>query len=625
MSARQIGKTRWIWILFFLFPALAPPASAQADLPALEEFRARKSAEAERLRAATEARASRLGLPLRQELEDGTVILLVGFGPGGRPLYHTNENLNAARTVSADKTWPGGLLGLDLTGAGQELGIWDTGSVRATHQELAGRVVNTEGAPISNHSTLVAGTMIAAGVNAIARGMSYEGTLKSWSSFNDTLEMATEQMEVDPIKVSNHSYGFIGGWRFGSFGCAGDPQWYWFGDAHVSTEEDYFFSYYETIAAEVDQITYDSPGYLPVKSAGNDRDETGPSAGTPHCHWDSSAGDSLVELRHVGHDGDWVPSTDFHPPDGGDDGWDTISGGLGSAKNILTVGAIHDIPGGYTQPSDVVMSTFSGWGPTDDGRIKPDLVANGISLTSSSSSSDTSYASASGTSLSAPNTSGSLGLLHQHAQDLFGVPLLAATMKALALHTADEAGVNPGPDYSFGWGLLNVAAAADVLTAHATAQGPTFHLREDVLTDGGTLELDITANGANPLCATIVWTDPPGAVPPVEVDPPDLVLVNDLDLRIQGPDDTIYRPWVLDPTSPASPPTTGDNFRDSVEQVWIAAPVAGAYSITISHKGTLANGLDQGVSLVVTGNRKLEIFSDGFESGNFSAWSAVVP
>ncbi len=615
MYANHPGKNRSMWILLVLFPAIAPPVSAAADLAALEEFRARKSAEAERQRAETEARAARLGLPLRQELDDGTVILLRGFGPGGKPLYYITDNLNAARTVSADKVWPGGLLDLELTGAGQEMGIWDGGAVRPTHQELTGRTVNLDGSGLSNHSTHVGGTMIAAGVNEAARGMSYQGTLKSYDFSDDELEMVAEQMAPDPIKVSNHSYSFITGWRLGSYGCPGDPQWYWWGDVQVSVEEDLLFGYYHSAAAEWDQITYSSPGYLPVKSAGNDRDDSGPQAGTPHCHWDGSAG---------GGEGDWVESTDSHPGDGGPTGYDSISGGQGSAKNVLTIGAVADIPGGYTGPSDVVMTAFSGWGPTDDGRIKPDLVANGTSLTSSSSSSDTAYLILSGTSMSTPNTSGSLGLLHQHAQDLFAAPPLAATMKALAIHTADEAGASPGPDYSFGWGLLNVAAAADVLSAHAAAIGPTFHLREDVLTDGGTLELEVTADGANPLCVTIAWTDPPGLVPPEdEIDPPDLVLVNDLDLRVDGPGEVSHLPWVLDPASPASPAATGDNFRDAAEQVWIAAPAPGAYTIRVSHKGTLSD--DQGLSLVVTGNRELEIFNDGFESGDLSAWSGVVP
>ena len=72
----------------------------------------------------------------------------------------------------------------------------------------------------------------------------------------------------------------------------------------------------------------------------------------------------------------WVSSTAYREPDGGTDGYDCI-GNRGVAKNILTVGAVKDIPAGYSTPADVIIEDYSGWGPTDDGRIKPDIVANG--------------------------------------------------------------------------------------------------------------------------------------------------------------------------------------------------------------------------------------------------------
>ena len=119
------------------------------------------------------------------------------------------------------------------------------------------------------------------------------------------------------------------------------------------------------------------------------------------------------------------------------------------------------------------MSSFSGWGPTDDGRIKPDICANGVGLYSSYSGSDTQYASISGTSMATPNLSGSLLLLQQHYQNLFGTGsfMRSATLKGLVIHTADEAGSNPGPDYKFGWGLANMATAAQAITAAKANNG----------------------------------------------------------------------------------------------------------------------------------------------------------
>jgi len=60
-----------------------------------------------------------------------------------------------------------------------------------------------------------------------------------------------------------------------------------------------------------------------------------------------------------------------------------------NAKNILTVGAVEGIPGGYNRKEDVIMSSFSSWGPTDDGRIKPDLVADGVGVYSTNASTNT--------------------------------------------------------------------------------------------------------------------------------------------------------------------------------------------------------------------------------------------
>ena len=135
---------------------------------------------------------------------------------------------------------------------------------------------------------------------------------------------------------------------------------------------------------------------------------------------------------------------------------------------MLTVGAVDDIIGGYSRfsgPSSVQMAEFSGWGPTDDGRIKPDVVGNGMFLISAWSDSPF-YAAAAGTSMSAPNVTGSLLLLQEHYQGIYGAGnfMRAATLKALAIHTADEAGDADGPDYAFGWGLLNTKTAAQVIS-----------------------------------------------------------------------------------------------------------------------------------------------------------------
>jgi hypothetical protein len=615
---------------FFAIPALLAlalaagvPAAAQTgkekqdrvDRASLEKFVADRQAVQEAERQATVDRAAELGLPLRWEGADGTIIELYKFTPEGRPLYRITDNLNAARTVSTDDVWSGGSAGLALTGAGQQLGIWDGGSVRIAHQEFGGRATLFETVGLSDHSTHVAGTMIASGVDANARGMAGAAAIRSWDFNNDETEMAAAQIAATPPVISNHSYGFITGWRQGSFGCSNglDPQWYWFGDVTVSTQEDLVFGLYEDSSEAWDQIAFDSQDYLIFKSAGNDRGEGPATTPANHCHWNGTL---------AGGAGDFEPGADSHPQDGAvATGFDTIGGGAGSAKNIMTIGAVNDIPGGYVNPASVVMSGFSGWGPVDDGRIKPDVVANGVSLRSSTTASNTAYGNLSGTSMSTPNASGSVALIRHHAANL-GQTWRGATYKAVAIHSADEAGANPGPDYTFGWGLLNTTKAAAVLTAEAAAE---IHVIEDNLVDGGSVTYTVPNNPGDPLRVTLVWTDPAGTPAGfTTLDPPTLRLVNDLDLSISGPGGSIHFPWVLDPANPATAATTGDNDRDNVEQVLLATPTAGVYFVTVNHEGSITSG-PQNFSLIITGNRPIGIFEDGFEAGNTSAWSSTVP
>lgn len=156
------------------------------------------------------------------------------------------------------------------------------------------------------------------------------------------------------------------------------------------------------------------------------------------------------------------------------------------------------------------MSTFSSWGPTDDGRIKPDLVANGVSVYSSTASSDSSYdGTYSGTSMATPNAAGSAALLQQLYANTFGQRPRASLLKALLIHTADDLG-NPGPDYKFGWGLINLKAAADIVLAHkATPSSPRIH--ENALTSTlKTTTTTFTWDGVSPIRATLSGPIPLG-------------------------------------------------------------------------------------------------------------------
>jgi hypothetical protein len=511
--------------------------------------------------------------PAQAALNRSPEIELVYINERGMPRHFVTHNVNAARTISTNRVHPGGSGGFDLDGSTTlpgQLAVWDGGGVLYTHQEFEGRVTQEDSpSSIHYHSTHVAGTMIGAGIVSNAKGMSFAAPLSAYDWDFDESEMAAAA--ADGLNVSNHSYGFATGWRYDG----GEQAWYWWGDVTVSTTEDYGFGFYGTAAQSYDNIAFQAPYYTIVKSAGNDRNDFGPVPGGEHFYWDSD-----IE--------DWALSTAVRDADGGPDGYDCVAW-YGVAKNIITVGAVNDLTAGWTNPAGVSMSTFSSWGPTDDGRIKPDIVGNGVSLYSTDSDNAVDYTTLSGTSMSSPNVSGSVNLLYRYyEQSHGGTTPLASTVKALVIHGADEAGPNPGPDYMFGWGLMNTLTSMQMIQDDSAGAS---RIIEDDLADGSEHTWMTYSDGTTPLRMTIVWTDPPGTPAAAAANPTDLMLVNDLDIRIEHlTSSIIYEPYMLDPANPSNAASTGDNFRDNVEQIHLEAPDEGIYSVSITHKGTLANG-----------------------------------
>ena len=463
------------------------------------------------------------------------------------------------------------------------MGIWDESRPLATHVELVGRITQKDN-PTStdDHPTHVAGTMIATGVNPLARGMAYgmQGIV-AYDFDNDISEMFGE---ASNLLLSNHSYGIVSGWSYNSSAS----RWEFYG--RPGDNEDYKFGYYSSDAQLLDSLAYNAPNYLIVKAAGNNRGETGPAVGSPYYRYDNNQNMVSAGNRPAG-----ISSNDSYNTIP----WD------GNAKNILTVGAISGIPGGYTGTTDAVIGYFSDFGPTDDGRIKPDIVADGVDVLSSIATTNTSYALSSGTSMATPNATGSLLLLQELYTKLkAGQFLRSATLKGLAIHTADEAGPSDGPDYQYGWGVLNVDKAAAVINSAVksnNADTSNHLLYENSLANGASITYNVIASGRGPLVATICWTDPKGDVETVNIlNNPTKKLVNDLDIRITKGTRT-YFPWVLNPNNPSAPATKGDNILDNVEKISLDSVVPGqTYTIKISHKGTLARG-SQAYSLLVSG------------------------
>lgn len=500
--------------------------------------------------------AEEKSIPISYRDSKGNLVLMIDVTPWGDPVYITTDNIGASQTIGANQLQQGGSLGLNITGENITVGVWDGGIV-ASHIEFEDRLLSSEGSALDDHATHVSGTIASGGVsNPNSRGMAPKAKINAWDFNNDESEVLTVvKPDQTTLLLSNHSYGLITGWRFNN-------GWQWFGNSSISTLEDYRFGFYSGRSRAWDEIMFNAPYYTMVKSAGNDRTDSGNGTIPADCN--------------------------------GGSGFDCL-GDIAVCKNSIVVGAVAKQTN-YVGPESVAMSSFSSWGPSDDGRIKPDLVAAGVNLLSTIATGSNSYGSLSGTSMATPSVTGGLALLQDLHKQLTGNFMLSATLKALAIHTTKEAGLTPGPDYSFGWGLLDVEKAAKVLV---DKDGVNTIINEAVLSNGQVYELPLVPVENEKITVTIAWTDPAGNPVAASLDPTNPMLVNDLDVRIIDDGGVMQMPWTLDPQDITKEAGQGDNVLDNVEKIDFANPQNRNYKIRVSHKGQLLNG-QQAFSIIVT-------------------------
>lgn len=501
-------------------------------------------------RDAAYAYARAHNLPLVTKDEDGTKSYLYRMTKNGELIYRKAYSRDQSKTINVDPVYPGASLSPSLTGQGMTAAVWDGGKVRGSHELLDGKIIYGDGAiEYDDHATHVAGIMVGkellVGNGYESRGMAYEADLTTYDWNNDLSEMSSAAGQG--LLVSNHSYGL---------------------DLSLVSNPDNFLGRYDGGSAGVDQIAFNASYYTIVTAAGNDR----------------QAGYSY-------------------------NGYNILGGEMATAKNTIVVAAVKSMSN-YNNPSSVKMSSFSSWGPTRDKRIKPDISADGVSVISSiahdgsGNVSDNSYANLSGTSMASPSVAGAVILLQELSSDLNnGVFLHSATIKAVMIQTAREAGSNAGPDPKFGWGLLNVADAAQLMVDSHNEENGAYY-KELSLHTGNTYTTTIKADGGEPLKVTIAWTDPAGNDQGPSGD--SSVLIHDLDLRVKDSQGNTYYPWRLDENNDTAPAKNdGDNAVDNVEQVFIENPDADEdYTIEVSHKGMVLLGSDhQDFSLVAQGGQ----------------------
>lgn len=479
------------------------------------------------------------------------------------PAPPPERDLNVGGAQPLSNVGPVQAAPFNLDGTGVNVGIWEAGPavVDAAHLDLAGRVTiqPNQATTRSDHAAHVAGTIGASGANVpAAEGMAPNVTIASWSvdttaanPLEDVNEMTAAASGTGgglPVQVTNHSYGNVLGWDLRT-----NPPVFW--------NNQVLFGAYTARSAAVDNLVVQS-GLVVVKAAGNERNDAPPAVVTGQ------------------------------PADCTQNGFAVFADCIdpfGSAKNVVTVGAMDGAN---------AIAVFSSFGPTDDGRIKPDLVAHGVNLTSLASSncncdldnvpgddvtdSPTANTTMSGTSMSTPVVSGIAALLLQDAA-ANGNVLTAEGVRALLLGTArDVAGTGQatvGPDYATGWGIADAQAAATLrrqgglAQATLTGTGAANAWRQSVFAPAGLAELKVT----------LAWNDPAGAACPAGTTGCQIV-VNDLDLRLVAPDGTTFQPWTLNAANPgqAAVRNGGNDAANTVEQVAVLGPQCGAWTAVVS-------------------------------------------
>jgi hypothetical protein len=355
------------------------------------------------------------------------------------------------------------------------------------------------------------------------------------------------------------------------------------------------FASYGSKAHSLDSLGYLHKEYLSVWPTGNDRDNNSYS-GQNHFHF--GAGTNLFDCPHAA-DNHWLGGYGTLTPES-------------TAKNIIAVSSIHDLTNGWQSAGGVTESGFSNRGPTRDGRMKPDLSANGQTVYSAGTdgSGNDTYSSASGTSSAAAAATGAAALTRERLIQTGITAPSAALVKATLMGTAKEAGT-VGPDYIHGAGVLDADHAVNLILTNKyffnTAGGLLKScLFEGVLTNGTSLDFTVHKNVGEELKVMLVWADPAGLYG--ATGSTNLMLVNDLDVEILHGGFTNIS-YALDPANPSLAATQTGNFRDNAEMnVWTNTGASGQFTIRVKHKGTLkdaahlGNTTNQPFALAVTGH-----------------------
>lgn len=498
----------------------------------------------------------------RIEERNGSTFYIKSIDERGKPIYiNTKSNIASGQLIKANSLYGGGSIGANITGTSMVAGVWDGGQVRATHELLTGQATMQPGQPLNT----TGGNNHMTHVTGTMVGKDIGNTARGLA-YNATARCY--DWTNDATEMADFAAGgfLISNHSYGLGNGVAQAAW--------------TFGAYDGTAREWDALLKTTPNYLPFVAGGNEQQANGSGKTGP--------------LQ----------------------GYDVITGSS-SSKNVVTVGAVN---------ADRSMSNYSNYGPTDDGRIKPDICARGTGINSAQYTSDTAYSGdgedSSGTSYAAPAAAAGALLLQQYYFSLNNSYMSASMLKALLLHAADDEGT-AGPDAIFGWGIVNIERAAQIIKDAKMTGRARMHTFTTNPANNATDELQITgtgttsltpgiAGGAAGLKASICWTDDEGPEQTGAngVDPTGTRLVYNFDMELSRQMPLAQaRPYrQLTMANPTAALTLGDdwwqNNADNYRETFIAADqnAAAGESYTLKlRKSAASPAAARSVSVVITG------------------------
>ena len=391
--------------------------------------------------------------------------------------------------------------------------VYDGGLV-ANHVDLSGRRTLIETGSTAEHATHVAGTIAGDGAASGGeyRGMADEARIIS-GEYDGNAEILFYNNPADieaDYNLAINTYGADLANNSIGMNIQGN---------RLPTE---YYGDYETCSILVDSIATGSLGnaFLTVWAAGNER-------GYPIADYGNIA-----------------------PPQ--------------CAKNSLVIGA--------TYSDNNQVTSFSSFGPLDDGRLKPDLCAPGSETGAGiySTVGTDGYKNMSGTSMASPVATGCATLFTESWREYHsGENPAPAVVKAVLINTTLDID-SPGPGFDSGYGLLQIIPALETIEKN--------NIIEDNVGNGKIKSFPLLIDPTSEFVrVTLVWSDPPAS--PLA----NPVLVNDLDLVLIDPTNGVHYPWTLDPANPSNPAVNNSpDHLNNVEQVLAENFTSGVWHVEIS-------------------------------------------